>query len=598
MKRIVLAIAAVASAALLAVFTIFPSHSVAQEGLACQTPVIVVSSTMPTPQSDGSTGGVDLACGAQYAWNAFIAMNWPAKAGARGMPDTQQPFGQGVPTVWETMRAKDELYPGNASATVGPHGAAINPVTHKATNPPDFGFGDPAEYFYSPSAVKTPDGRAMACKGQSAVANAALIPLDETTEIGNNQTFAGAAPATDPTGYNTKPQLIRYAVKMNENIYVSVVNGQYWYSGTGTPLDQSEQNYVAALAKGQNANPPAPYVNFAPPPPSQSQPQFQTGIEVKSAWRPLSAAEASSGRFFKTTVRYFEEDAAGTPCYREAVWGLVGMHLITFTPTAPWVIWSTFEQADNILSANGKPVEDANGAVIPNPKQVVVPPTSPTLSSDPLQVAPTVKAAGPYCAKLGARLYFHENPTYGTLPSAGNICVNTRWHPIPSGIITVNTAAHKAISAYLAKSGGRSPWLYYKLVNVQATPVDVTAINNPRFSTPQSYLMANSVIETDYSLGQFTGDLVNGVPSNVVQNGTVISPYYNNTLLPFQAGNLSTLEKPLRMGGCAGCHGFAASEGQDSSFALGNDVVKPESTDAFRPGKLFREYFPVSLKAH
>ena len=373
------------------------------------------------------------------------------------------------------------------------------------------------------------------------------------------------------------------------------MNGQYWYHGKGTPLHQSEQNYVAALAKGQTANPVAPYVDFAPPPPSQSQPQYQTGIEVKSAWRPLSAAEASSGRFFTSTVRYFETDTGGTPCYREAVWGLVGMHLITFTPSAPWVIWSTFEQADNILSASGKPVEDANGAVIPNPTLVAVPPTSPALSSDPTQVAPTVKAAGPYCAKPGARLYFQENPTYGTLPSAGNICVNKRWHDIPSGIVTVNTAAHQAIGAYLAKAGQspNSPWLFYKLVNVQATPVDVTAMNNPRFSTPQSYYMANSVIETDYSLGVFTGDLVKGVPSNVAQTGETIGPYYNNRLLPFQTTKLSFLQTPLRMGGCAGCHGFAASIGQDSSFALDDNVIAPEPTNAFATG-LFREYFPLT----
>jgi hypothetical protein len=220
------------------------------------------------------------------------------------------------------------------------------------------------------------------------------------------------------------------------------------------------------------------------------------------------------------------------------------------------------------------------------------------LSSDPSQPAPTVKAAGPYCAQPGARLYFHENPKLGTLPSGGNICVNRRWNAIPSGIVTVNVAAHQAISAYLAQSGGKSPWLYYKLVNVQATPVDVTQMNNPRFSTTQSYYMANSVIETDYSLGEFTGNLVKGAPSNVVKNGDLITPYYNVTLLPFQTSKLTTLEQPLRMGGCAGCHGSATSAGQSASFALGDNVAKPESTDAFKPGKLFREYFPLTIKAH
>src|ERR1700683_5267930 len=107
MNRIALGLAAVAFAAMVALLAVSTSRSIAQEGLACQTPIIQVSSTLPTPQTDGSTGGVDLACGAQYAWYAFIAVNWPAQAGNRGVPDTSKPFGQGAPTVWETMRAKD-----------------------------------------------------------------------------------------------------------------------------------------------------------------------------------------------------------------------------------------------------------------------------------------------------------------------------------------------------------------------------------------------------------------------------------------------------------------------------------------------------------
>ena len=45
-------------------------------------------------------------------------------------------------------------------------------------------------------------------------------------------------------------------------------------------------------------------------------------------------------------------------CYRDATWGLVALHIIQKTPSAPYFIYATFEQADNIKTVGGKPVED------------------------------------------------------------------------------------------------------------------------------------------------------------------------------------------------------------------------------------------------
>ena len=111
---------------------------------------------------------------------------------------------------------------------------------------------------------------------------------------------------------------------------------------------------------------------------------------------------------------------------------------------------------------------------------------------------------------------------------------------------------------------------------------------------PKSYYSANATIETDYSLGNLTGDLTKGVPSNVktVPGKPQPQDYYNTRLLPFQTGRLDSLSM-LRMGGCAGCHGDAASAGLDFSFALGNNVLQPEATDAFKGANLLRNYFPL-----
>ncbi len=86
----------------------------------------------------------------------------------------------------------------------------------------------------------------------------------------------------------------------------------------------------------------------------------------------------------------------------------------------------------------------------------------------------------------------------------------------------------------------------------------------------------------------FTGDLKHGVPRNITDTSGV---YYNTQLLPFQAANLGFLEKPMRMGGCAGCHAFAATIGQDFSFALG-DNVKRRNRHSVQKTSAFRNYKP------
>jgi hypothetical protein len=68
-------------------------------------------------------------------------------------------------------------------------------------------------------------------------------------------------------------------------------------------------------------------------------------------------------------VRYYEKHGGGT-CYQQATsgnpqqetFGLVSLHIIQKTPLAPYFIYATFEQADNILDAYGQPVEDVDGS--------------------------------------------------------------------------------------------------------------------------------------------------------------------------------------------------------------------------------------------
>ena len=56
---------------------------------------IAVVSDMPADVPGGAEHA-DLRTASQYAWQEFIAMNWPAKAGVRDTPDPQSKFGQPV----------------------------------------------------------------------------------------------------------------------------------------------------------------------------------------------------------------------------------------------------------------------------------------------------------------------------------------------------------------------------------------------------------------------------------------------------------------------------------------------------------------------
>lgn len=578
-------------AAVLALALAGLSYSEAQIGPP-KPPPIVVTPDIPEPQVFASTSTPPLDSSASYAWSAFLAINWPASG--RGQADKTKNFGApAAATVWQSWRSKVELFPGNGSATVPPHGVKLDPKTQQPI--PPYNYGQAPAYAYAAGAGPEKSPYIAPCAGQEPVATPAFINLDETTEIGNNQTFAGIIPNASGTksqgAANTKPGLIRYAVKMNEPIYNRVIQGLYWHSEKVSPLSTAEANYTAALAQGQSKDPTPPYVNYAPTGGDGKTSSF--GMEVKSAWRPITDAERHSGRFYTAKVRWYEQadGGIGKSCYREGTWGLVGMHMITFSRGQPWVIWSTFEQADNILTLDGKPTEDVDGNIIV-PTNITA--TTPALSSNPNVLAPTVTAAGGYCTIPGKRLFFQENPHYGTMPSAGNICVNLRWRAIGKPFLAMNAEAHAAIKAYLAKTGQKSsPWLYYKLIGAQGVPVDASAMNAGTFSTTQSYYMANSVIETDYSLGNFTGNLVNGAPSNVqLVNGKTVS-YDNTTMLPFQANTLGDLLSPTQMGGCAGCHGFAAQVGQGFSFALGDNQPHPEPTNAFGSKGLARVYFPL-----
>ena len=131
--------------------------------------------------------------------------------------------------------------------------------------------------------------------------------------------------------------------------YAYVAKNKWWTSVDPT-VKASTKTY---LDKNQ-ASPPAGSSEHVSLP--------NNTIEAKAGWRVLNPKELASGRFHTARARYYEPKGAGA-CYREDTWGLVALHIIQKTISAPYFVYATFEQADNLLTPAGTPVEDEDGAL-------------------------------------------------------------------------------------------------------------------------------------------------------------------------------------------------------------------------------------------
>ncbi|HEY0327657.1 MAG TPA: hypothetical protein VGC77_01040 [Rhodopseudomonas sp.] len=562
--------------------------SFAVAGAHAQTPPIVVSSNLPSelnppfaagPPSSGGAPAATPAQAAAFAWQEFIALNWPAgpqqgQNNQREAPSSSCKFGDPGSNcsllVWETLRGKVEIFPGDGNPPPGYTGSTA------ATS---WGYDQTPVYNYG--------APIPACDTSQAGDATPWINLDETDEITLANMYAGNAATASSTG-NSAPTLIRFLAKANRTQYVYVAGNsnpknplKQWWSAIPSDVVQATKNYLMQ--------------NQASPPPGSSTMVSQPygTVEAKAGWRPLTDSEKASGRFHMQTVRFYEQ-GSGTPCYRDDVWGLVALHIIQKTPSAPYFIYATFEQADNILTADGKAVEDADGKIVlpqttATTPQVCLndpqPPSTPPpaqeitsqlgqviLTSDPASCQPLTTAN--YCGAPGKQLYYRNAafPPTNNQPSAGNICVDQRDNAIPDYVITANAAAHSAITSYLnSNSIPSAPWLAYKLINVQYYPYDkIPNPNTPNASpytaqppftatnpAPSSYYQANIVVETNRSLQLFAGGLSPNIATEWNADGT---PHKNT----YYGGGFHN------MGGCMGCHG---SQGQNPGGQAGDFSV-------------------------
>ena len=548
------------------------------------TVAIAVSPKLPADINvPGGAPSATLTQAAAFAWQEFIALNWPAVPqtglqGARETADTTKFFGDPIytdakhPLVWHTYRGKVEIFTG----TVVPPGSQLAGVVAgsyalKNLSPA----GQKPYYGYDALPVYNYDGAAPIQPASGTPSTTTpWINCDESSQIGLDLIYAGAASANvNPSGNQ-----ILFLAKANraQFDYLAPLG---WWAATGVP-----PNTVAVAPTTTTAT----YVqqNLASPPPGSTEfVSFPNGtVELKAAWRKLASTE-NAARFYTTKVRYYVQPPTppGTsttppPQYVDDIFALVALHIIHKTRTAPYFVFATFEQADNITDPNGNPVETADGAIIGTPAATALTPDIVSQNAT-AQSYQTFQPTQSNVQNPLGQLYYQNVPGNGL--TTGTVLVNRRKHAIPAEVIAVNHAAHQAIASYIQQNfpaGTATPWAYYKLVNVQSAPIGGKT-PGVEYTGPNaaSFYQANSVVETDYNLQVFSGRFY---PGNGPYESTVTNTITDFNLNGTPFANVAHAGSGYNMGGCMGCHGNQQHGGSDFSFILGSATGAPDTVAA------------------
>src|SRR5260221_4825676 len=249
----------------------------------------------------------------QFAWQDFIALNWPpvapnpnnTTARARGLPDSGKVIGQGAndnPTVWEQSQPNWYLF--------------------WANNPP----------------AAAVDGKSFAAWNQDAWLPAACGPLKLNLPAGAapprilsslskfdgmpGVVQASSAPLIDQNGFYT-----RYEILLDYPAFNYINSNRFYLLPRVQAFAQNGQPFNFPVQSGNT-----PGATF-----------------LKAAWKPLLAADINSGRYH-TAQAFLYTPAFGNvsaSCAGPVPVGLGELHIVHKTQDFPQWMWATFEHIDN-----------------------------------------------------------------------------------------------------------------------------------------------------------------------------------------------------------------------------------------------------------
>jgi hypothetical protein len=233
-----------------------------------------------------------------FSWESFIALNWPAATGSRGVPS--QPNNAnvfltapaGTPVVWGTYKDSFDL----------------------------FGQKD-----QRPSPWESPDGPILPCPNATAGQKTLIFTTKgESALMDTKQAFS--FPLIDQ-----RSNIVYYDIRYNQAEY-NFIRGQ--------DSDPTSWLYLLKnLAPKENAQ-----FGVQMPMTTTTPTNTAGAIMIKAAWR-LKTDKDDASRYYSTTAQIYNQQTK--TCSSSTVL-LVGLHIANkIDPFTEWV-WSTFEQVDNV----------------------------------------------------------------------------------------------------------------------------------------------------------------------------------------------------------------------------------------------------------
>lgn len=228
-----------------------------------------------------------------FSWRTFIALSWPALPD--GEPDRSQTIGQqgDHATVWENWMPAAQIF------------------LPEARPPAPWGAPPPVDSLPSLLRDLPPGTRVLT---QFAKTHGPRVEVAQSFD---------PAPLIDQNG-----RYVRVESLVNRPMFDTIIAQRLY--------DRQAQAAVQKIAFPHGAN---------------KGPDAGVGsIMIKAAWKILSPAEASAGRFHAVQAALYTP-ASASPSRPELVEhvtvGLVGLHIAHKTASAPQWTWATFEHVDN-----------------------------------------------------------------------------------------------------------------------------------------------------------------------------------------------------------------------------------------------------------
>jgi hypothetical protein len=481
---------------------------------------ITFSSSVPTDVNNGNMASKqDLAT---FAWQEFIALNWPAKVNpnpsaglsnffrGQASADALASTGSGGTLVWQTFPHRVELFPSKPNS--GVNGLPdINSI-------PSYGYSTPYQ-----TVTITPNNASTDLTlfnnldeaSEISLANMYYKPFAINAQkiMKKHGTLASHQQMKEVNDAGVKAAIV-YEAKANNVIYDHVNKYGFQEFSTRSTAAAQTVKKINNQAYTKGATYELPFGS----------------IEIKASWRRYDSTVDNLDNFIWQKGIYYSGKSPNFTAYNDIML-LVGLHIIHKTASFPSFTFATFEHVNN----------EKDGFIYTN--------TNPQ----------TATATG----------VTRQLPDPGTIEAK-------RQYPIPGSSASFDLVSFNTnVQNQLQSQYGKGIFLAnYQLIGIQAQVVD-----NPTTEVPdQEFYLSNFATETNDTLQFFQGSLA-GSFSNIPDPNQKQVHVYDSSTQKFIAHSAGGCQ------GCHGAQGQKGGYDFSVISAKGNFFL-PEAIEPYPGGKV------------